>query len=87
MSIRDFSEQEAVNAGLPLEAYGGAVLTQPIRAIHCNVANTYKCTTATGTRVILAMSAGQLYPYRIVGVSASNGAAISSTNNLVIPIL
>lgn len=84
---RDFTEQEAVNAGMPVTAFGGTLLTRRVRGVHSNVTRSFRCTTANGTRVVIAMNVGTLYPYRLIGISGINGAAISSASALVIPIL
>ena len=86
-TIRDFSQQEAVNPGVGFVQYGAALLTVEPRAVHANVDRTFKVTAADGTRTLMAMLAGLEYNHRIVGVSAASGTAISSASSLVVGIL
>lgn len=83
----DYSEQHSAAPGLPITAFGASLLPTECRAVHSNVTRSFKCTTATGTRVVLLFAEGQNYLYRLTGISAASGTAISSVSSLVIPIM
>lgn len=80
-----YSTQEAVNPGCHPQAFGAASL-YGVRGIHCNTANAYNCTFYNGTKVKLALLSGIIYPYAVRMVAASNDAALSSSDALVIAI-
>lgn len=83
----DFPLQHSVAPGLPISAFGGSLLSHECRAVHSNVTRTFLCTTSDGRRVKLAFLTGQNYLYRLTGISAASGAAISAASSLVIPIM
>jgi len=82
----DYAEQHSVAPGLPLSAFGASLLPAECRAVHANVTRTFMCTTAAGTHVKLVFAEGQNYLYRLIGISAASGEAISSASSLIIPI-
>ena len=83
----DYSEQNSVAPGLPITAFGASLLPTECRAVHSNVTRSFKCTTATGTRVVLLFAEGQNYLYRLTGISTVNGSAIAAASALIIPIM
>ena len=86
------SDQESVhpvigsgNASATTAAFGAAVKTVTPRGVSSTVSRSFKVTYANGTRAIRYFLAGVDYPHAIVGISTTNGSAISNVSCLVTP--
>ena len=91
-NTRDLSTQESVHsvigsgsASATTAAFGAALKTVVPRGVSSTVSRAFKVTYANGTRARRYFLAGVEYPHNIVGISTTNGSAISSTSMLVTP--
>lgn len=79
---KNYSTQEAVNPAFSCVAFGGTVLNAP-RAVVAEVERKFKVTYVSGARAYHTFIPYLEAPRQIIGVSASDGGAISSTSALI----
>lgn len=89
----NYSTQQAVNqvvgtgnASATLSAFGASTKSPAPKGFTTTVDRSFKVTFADGSRATLPFLAAMDRPFRIVGVSTTNGSAISSTSRLCYPL-
>lgn len=83
MNNKNYSEQEAVNPAYHSITFGGALMPAGVRAVVAEVDRKFKVTYASGARAYHKFIPSYEHPRQIVGVSASDGSAVSSTSALI----
>jgi len=83
MFNKNYTEQEMLNCITHTVPFGATHLTVVPKGVVSEVDRKFKVTYQSGARALHTFIAGVDRVYGIVGVSASDGGAISSASNLI----